>query len=51
MRKYIDVSAAPSAEQIEMLEKAMQLPIPTDSDLPELSQEELQQFKRVSYEQ
>ena len=51
MRKYIDISAAPSAEQIEMLEKAMQLPIPEDSDLPELSQEDLQQFKRVSTEE
>lgn len=48
MRKYIDVSASPSAEQMEMLEKAAQLPIPEDSDLPELSQEDLRQFTPVS---
>lgn len=48
MRKYIDVSAAPSAEQTKMLEKAAQLPISEDSDLPELSQEDLRQFTPVS---
>ncbi len=50
MRKNIDVSKAPSSEQITMLEKAVTLPIQSDDEYPEFSEEELSQFRRISEE-
>ena len=47
MIKYIDISKKPTKEQIEMLKAAQNLPIPDDSDIPELTDEELKRFKRV----
>ena len=48
MKKNIDISAAPTAEQVEMLCHAAELPIPNDSEYPEFSEEELLQFQRIS---
>ena len=48
VRKEIDVSKGPSEEQIAMLESAMKRSITYDDDNPELSEEELAQFKRIS---
>lgn len=50
VRKTIDVSQPLTPEQIEMFERAAQMPIPEDSDMPELTDEELSHFKRVSKE-
>ena len=37
-----------NAKQIEALRKAEQMPIVYDEDSPELSEEELSQFRRIS---
>ncbi len=47
-RKNIDITKKPSSEQLEMLKKAANMPIIYDYDSPELSTEELQEFKRIS---
>lgn len=44
----IDVTKKPSEKQIEMLRKAAKRPITFDEDCPELTDEELKQFRRVS---
>ena len=48
VRKEIDVKAKPTKEQIEMLEAAAKAPITYDEDCPELTAEELAEFKRIS---
>ena len=48
VRKDIDINDALTSEEIDMLEKAQNLPVEFDSDSPELSEEELAQFRRVS---
>ena len=48
VKKNINVTGKLSAEQIHMLEKAEEMPIVYDEDSPELSDEELSQFKRIS---
>jgi len=48
MKKFIDITAPLTEEEIEMLEKAKQMPIPADSDIPELTEQQLARFKRVS---
>ncbi|MBQ8940390.1 MAG: BrnA antitoxin family protein [Firmicutes bacterium] len=44
----IDVKKPPTPEQIAMIEKAKQMPITYDEDCPELTEEQLKQFRRVS---
>ena len=48
VRKDIDINEALTNEQIEMLEKAQNSVVEFDSDCPELSVEELAQFRRDS---
>jgi uncharacterized protein (DUF4415 family) len=48
VRKSIDKNTALTGEQLEMLEKAEALPIVYDEDSPELSDEELAEFKRIA---
>lgn len=48
MRKNIDITKAPTPEQLEMLTRAETLPIPADSEYPEFTEAELLQFKRIS---
>lgn len=50
VRKRIDISQPPTPEQLEMLQRAAEMPIPEDSDLPPLTEEQLSQFHRVSEE-
>ncbi|MCH5192619.1 MAG: hypothetical protein J1F11_01570 [Oscillospiraceae bacterium] len=49
-KTYIDVTQKPTPEQIKMLEKAEKLPAVPDDDCPELSKDELFQFRRISGE-
>lgn len=49
-RTNIDVNKKPTEEQIKMLENAAKLPILPDDDCPELSEEDLRQFARISNE-
>lgn len=44
----IDVTKAPTDKQIEMLEQASKLPTYFDDDCPELSEEDLAKFRRIS---
>ena len=44
----IDVNRKLTKEELRMLEKAENIPIVYDDDSPELSDEELSQFKRIS---
>ncbi len=46
--KEIDVNRKLTKEELRMLEKAENIPIVYDDDSPELSDEELSQFKRIS---
>ncbi|MEG0900303.1 MAG: BrnA antitoxin family protein [Oscillospiraceae bacterium] len=48
MLKNIDITKNPTAEQIAMLARASQLPIPADDEYPAFSETELMQFKRIS---
>ena len=48
VRKTVDVTKKPTPEQIEMLKKMDQMPIVYDDDCPELTKEQLAQFRRVS---
>lgn len=48
IRKNIDVSKPLSEKQIEMLNALKDRPIEFDEDCPELTEEELKQFKRIS---
>lgn len=50
VRKEIDITQDPTKEQIEMLHHAASIPLKYDEDCPELSDEELQDFKRISKE-
>lgn len=50
VRKEIDITQNPTEEQIEMLHHAASIPLKYDEDCPELSDEELQDFKRISKE-
>lgn len=50
VRKEIDITQNPTKEQIEMLQNAASAPIKYDEDCPALSDEELQNFKRISKE-
>lgn len=48
MIKYIDVTEKPSQDQIKMLNMASAFSAPTDDEYPELTEEELIQFKKVA---
>ena len=48
MIKYIDVTKKPSQDQIKMLNMASAIPDSEDDEYPELTKEELLQFKKVS---
>ena len=50
VRKNINENDTLREEQLEMLKKAEQLPIIYDDDSPELSQEELSEFRRIADE-
>lgn len=50
VRKTIDTSEGLSMEQIKMLTKMENSPVEFDEDCPELTDEELKQFRRVSAE-
>ena len=47
-RKNIDVTKKTTKEQLRMLEELESAPIEYDEDCPELSEEELAQFRRIS---
>ena len=49
-RKNIDLNAPLTKEQKDMLKKAETTPIVFDEDCPELTEEELKEFKMVSNE-
>ena len=46
----VNVKKAPTKEQIKMLEQAEKMPICFDEDCPELSEEDLKKFRRISDE-
>lgn len=46
--KYSDINTTLSAKEIKQLEKAKTKAVVYDEDSPELSDEELQQFKRIN---
>ncbi len=48
IRKNIDVSKPLSEKQIKMLNALKDRPVEFDEDCPELTEEELKQFKRIS---
>ena len=48
MIKDIDVTKKPSQDQIKMLNMASAFSAPTDDEYPELTEEELIQFKKVA---
>ncbi len=48
IRKNIDVSKPLSEKQVEMLNALKDRPVEFDEDCPELTEEELKQFKRIS---
>ena len=48
VRKDIDITKKPTSEQMEMLKKAEELPIPDDAEYPEFTEAELLQFQRIS---
>ena len=48
IKKKIDVTKKPTARQKKMLEELEQRPIVYDDDCPELTEEQLAQFKRIS---
>lgn len=50
MVKNIDVTKAPTKEQIKMLESAKKLLVSSDDEYPAFTDEELSQFKRISDE-
>ena len=48
VKKTINVNSPPTRAQIEMLEKAEEKPVTFDNDSPELTEEQLKEFRRVS---
>lgn len=50
VRKRINIYRDPTPEEIAELDRAAQMPIPEDSDIPPLTKEQLAQFHRVSDE-
>ena len=48
MRKEIDVNAPLTKEQKDMVKRAKKKPVVYDDDSPELTDEELSEFRRVS---
>lgn len=46
----VDVKKAPTKEQLKMLEKAKKRKISFDKDSPELSEEDLAKFRKISDE-
>ncbi|MCD7957322.1 MAG: BrnA antitoxin family protein [Lachnospiraceae bacterium] len=48
IRKNIDVTQEVTSDQIEMLEAAAKQPVVYDEDSPELTEEELAEFSRIS---
>ena len=48
VRKSIDVKKKPSEKQNKILQEMEKTPISYDEDCPELSDEELAQFRRIS---
>ncbi len=48
VKKKIDLDKELTKEQKKMLEKAASMPVTFDADSPELTEEELLEFKRIS---
>ena len=48
MIREIDVTKKPSQDQIKMLNMASTFSVSEDDEYPELSEKELQQFKKVA---
>lgn len=48
VRKEIDISKPLTQEEIEMLHRAETMPVTFDEDSPELTDEQLKEFRRVS---
>ncbi len=48
IKKEIDITKKPTKKQIKMLEKLETTPVSYDDDCPELTEEELLQFRRIS---
>ena len=48
VKKTLDVKKEPTEEQVEMLKKAERMPVVYDEDSPELTEEELLEFRRIS---
>ena len=47
-KKEIDIAKKPTKKQIKMLEELEAAPVTYDDDCPELTEEELLQFRRIS---
>ena len=50
IKTNIDITKKPTDEQIKMLNTASKKTIAFDNDCPELTEDELQQFKKISKE-
>ena len=48
IKKEIDITKKPTKKQIKMLEELNASPVSYDDDCPELTEEELLQFRRIS---
>ena len=48
IKKEIDITKKPTKKQIKMLEELETAPVSYDDDCPELTEEELLQFRRIS---
>ncbi len=48
MKKTIDITKKPTSKQLAMLSHAATMSFPADAEYPEFSDEELQQFKKIS---
>lgn len=48
MRKFIDLNADLTEEQLQMLLKAKEMPTQPDEEYPEFTAKELSEFRRVS---
>lgn len=50
MKKEIDIAKKPTQKQIEMLRNAAAYPVTEEDEYPELSEEELLEFHKISGE-
>ena len=48
VRKEIELNAPLTEKQKKMLKKAAEMPVTIDADSPELSEEQLKEFRRIS---